>query len=276
MAAVINPLVLLTVPHAGVEVPAGIFALMLNGGVSEPELRRRLLNGADPLTDAIYNWPHLVAKVTTSVSRFVVDVNRSRHAGGPNGVIKVTDFDRLPFYAPDFDLSESDRENRLLNYWDGFHNQVSSILAATPISLLVDGHSMSATGPALGPDSGAMRPAICLATEVVDHNAVRPTCPRGMADAALEAAERGVARLFPQWPQANRVRLNHPFDGGEIMRLHTQTHPGIMIECNRGLYLDETRLLPLPGTVALLQELTWSIVEASWQWLKENGSVTSG
>jgi len=275
MATVAKWPVIVTIPHDGHEVPDWIWQKMLALGEAPDSIRRRLFDGGDPYTLGIYQWPMATAVFHTPYSRFVVDVNRSRHAGGPNGVIKTMDFERRPFYPAGFQLEAAEIEKRLSLYWDPFYSAVDAALEANWIRqgrlLLIDGHSMSATGPVLGPDRGGHRPAICLATEVNAIGKTQATCPAGMAEAARSAAEKALALHFPEWPADNRVKMNNPFDGGHILGHCTQAAnphaiPGIMIECNRALYLDEVTLQPLPGRIETLAEITQSIAAAALAW----------
>lgn len=268
--------VLVSIPHDGHDLPPSILADMLKRGESEADLRRRCHYGGDPYTDSIFHWPEASRVVSTPWSRFVVDVNRSRQASGPNGVIKSVDFDLIPFYPQGFVIPDS--EERLRQYWDPYHQAMAETLQAQDIRLLIDGHSMSEVGPQLGPDAGGVRPAICLATEAETSEGIRAACPRGMAEAAFRAAEAEVARLFPAWPADKRVRFNDPFNGGYILEAHSQAHstalpPGLMIECNRGLYLDEASLLPFPGALEKLRSLTQAIALAALNWLQGEDGV---
>lgn len=280
--------VLITVPHAGVFVPQEIRQAMLRTGESEASLERRLLDGCDPFTDRIYAWPEARARVLTSVSRFVVDVNRSRHATGPNGVIKKNDFDLKPFYPRDHAITEVERENRLAAYWDPFYAAIDSCLREYPFALLIDGHSMSEFGPEMGPDAGASRPAICLGVSVEDDGegdgktgqSNRPTCPAAVVKAAAEAAEIEVARLFPAWPANLRVGIDQPFDGGHILKhctspKHENALPCIMVECNRGIYLDEKSLTPQADGIARLAVVTQAIARAALAALSTTASAGS-
>jgi N-formylglutamate deformylase len=260
--------VLVTVPHAGVGMPESIRQAMLRTGEDPSGLARRLLDGADPFTDLIYAWPEARARVMTPVSRFVVDVNRSRDADGPNGVIKRHDFDFKPFYVSGHVFSKIECEERLHAFWDPFYVAVDACLRENDIQLLIDGHSMSAIGPTLGPDEGSPRPALCLGVTVERDGGPSPTCPPSVARAAAAAAEAEIARLFPDWPADRRVRLDDPFDGGHIARHFTQNDydqavPGIMLECNRGLYLNETTLAPKAEGMAKFTLITQAAAQAA-------------
>jgi len=56
-----------------------------------------------------------------------------------------------------------------------------------------------------------------------------------------------------------RVRRNEPYAGGYITRHYGRPREGIealQIELCRSLYMDEARLLPLPGFAAVQRDMT--------------------
>src|SRR5438309_2022271 len=112
---------LISTPHSSAHVPEGILASMLASGEPEEELRRRILREGDPFTDEIFRIPGTRATVNASVSRFVVDCNRTRDEGGENGVIKTTDFERRAFYPPGHVIGAEESESRLSQYYDPYH-----------------------------------------------------------------------------------------------------------------------------------------------------------
>lgn len=154
--------ILVTTTHAGRAIPYDVLVDMLGEAAGEPERQREriewLYRQNDPFTDQMFHVPG-ATNPHAVVSRFVVDLNRDRNDAGPNGVVKRTDFDLVPLYPEAFALSEV-AEERLTRYWDPFHATVARSAAAA--DLLIDGHSMTADGPQLGPDAGAARPASCL------------------------------------------------------------------------------------------------------------------
>ena len=94
---------LVITPHSSGQVPQDVLAAMLGErrddlAARESLLRRIWLQG-DPYTDVIFDVPGAHA-VHATVSRFVVDLNRTRDDDSPNGVVKATDFDTAPLYPP--------------------------------------------------------------------------------------------------------------------------------------------------------------------------------
>jgi len=248
---------LVSTPHSSGEVPPAILGEMLKTGEPETELRSRIFREGDPFTDGIFRIAGAAVTVNAKTSRFVVDLNRERNEGGENGVIKRTDFDRRPFYTSDFILSEDARKRRLTEYYDPYHRAISAAIRGGSIRFLIDGHSMTAVGPAIGPDQGKPRPALCIGNFGDGNGAFVSSplsCPPELAVFIRDQCRDVLADMIAE-SGLPAPELNQPFDGGHILRKYSSPNlPGIMIEINRALYLDEKTLEPLPGRIPRLQE----------------------
>jgi N-formylglutamate amidohydrolase len=255
------PSLLISTPHSSAFVPERILARMLETSEPEAALRRRILRGGDPYTDAIFNLPDAVL-VNATASRFVADLNRARDEGGDNGVIKLTDFDKYSFYAPDFKLTPEDREKSLTAYYDPYHQALENALHGGNIRFLIDGHSMTAYGPALGPDHHLPRPALCISNlcDSDDLTGNQPvSCPPELAHRIRDWSQDLFTEILAEPGMPKEVLLNHPFTGGHILRKYCDPDyphrvPGVMVEVNRALYLDEATLLPDLDRVERLRE----------------------
>lgn len=270
--------ILISTPHCSGEVPQWILDLMLQTGESEPDLRRRLFKEGDPYTDLLFRIPSAEMVLNATASRFVADLNRGRDEDGDNGVIKLTDFERRPFYSAGYSVTPRDREWRLAHYYDPFHAQMEKALGAGRsggIRFFIDGHSMMSRGPALGPDMGQPRPALCVGNfgdthgEPVSGSVFSPagavSCPPDQARWIRDELARLLADPIADSGLAQGVSLNDPFDGGHILRKYSSppySVPGVMIEVNRALYLDEATLLPLPGRIDILAAALGRLAEA--------------
>jgi N-formylglutamate deformylase len=251
--------ILVSTPHCSGHVPHWLLARMLRTGEDRAALERRLLKEGDPFTDAIFDVPDAAATVNASASRFVADPNRARDEGGENGVIKLTDFERRPFFPTGYALDALERELRLAQYYDPYHAALERAVATGKIRFLIDGHSMTAQGPAIGPDQGAPRPALCIGNfgdAEGDPCGPPVSCPgplaRGIRDFLAAALKGPIAETGLEAPA-----LNRPFDGGYVLARYTRppfSVPGVMIEVNRALYLDEGSLRPLPGRIEALSK----------------------
>jgi N-formylglutamate amidohydrolase len=244
----LRPLLIVT-PHASGHVPQDVLGEMLGEARHDLEARRsrltRLFQQGDPYTDVIFDLPDAHALHAT-VSRFVVDLNRRRDQRGPNGVVKLTDFDGTPLYAHGTPPDEARVEDRLQRYWDGFHAEVGRTVRQHGIELLIDGHSMTPVGPSLGPDGGAVRPALTLMTggdEDGEPDGERPpTVDPVLARALRGAAERAFAPVLreAEHEAPPHAVLNRPWSADEVAYASAPSAgiPAFGLEINRALYLE--------------------------------------
>jgi N-formylglutamate amidohydrolase len=244
--------VLVVVPHCSCHVPYDIAAAMLGKehltSVDRRDLEKRHLLQSDPYTDHIFHLPG-AAHLYATVSRFVVDLNRAPQDLSANGVVKSNDFDGNPLYPAAAEPDRTEREHRIRRYWAPFHRQLEQQLATASVDLLVDAHSMTPTGPVIGPDHGRPRPAFTLGNLGSEGGecllnpgwvTISPAIARELA-ARLDAY---AADLLEDWPaDLRRVTLNTPFAGGGTLRTYCDPQrehrvAGFAIEINRSLYLD--------------------------------------
>jgi hypothetical protein len=252
--------------HSGV-VPFDLLVAMLGEGAFDHARRnarlRHLFDQGDPYTDQIFHLPG-AEHVEAPISRFVVDLNRPRDLHGPNGVVKLTDFDGAPLYPDGTVLSDDEIERRLEQWWDPFHRRIAQAMRRPGVVGFLDAHAMTPTGPAIGPDGGALRPAFNLITgggldgEGVDRI---PSIPGPQARRAADLLWRHFEALVRATPGVpNEVLLNAPFAVGGIQALHgaadgPSRRPGFGLEFNRALYLrtdDDGNERPIPGRIRML------------------------
>ena len=202
------PLVV-SVPHAGVTVPAQVESLCM---LSAAEIEEDSDGGADE----IYSFePEAGAFVSTDVARVIVDMNRARHDRRPDGAVKTHSCWNVPVYREP--LTDVVVESLLDAYHAPYHDRLSALGRSELWPLGVDCHTMSAVGPTLGPDPGHQRPWICLS------HADR-TCPQEWIEAL---------QVFFAEQLAGPVTINDPFTGGHITRSHATEMPWIQIEVSR-------------------------------------------
>lgn len=249
---------LVTLPHASSVVPLEILAEMLGPRVDDDaaraDLRERLRRDGDPFTDDLFRLPG-ARFVSATVSRFVVDLNRAPHDRSDNGVVKVTDFAGLPLYPPGGAPDAAAVEGRIRRFHAPFHAQIDREVARSRPRLIVDGHSMSAEGPSLGPDHGRPRPAASLITgggpdgEPIDRPvSLAPYLARQLA--AELATSLGRRLPLGRDGHPSGVRINDPFPVGHVQD-RCGGDPGglgvptVGIEIHRGLFEDkEVRARP--------------------------------
>lgn len=265
---------LVTVPHHSGAVPLEVLAEMLGDQVHDEAAcaarRARLLREGDPHTDRLFLLPG-ARLVTATVSRFVVDLNRHPDDRGPNGVVKLRDFGGESLYQGGTPPGDADVDARLRRFYEPFHAQVEHELRTRRPLALIDAHSMTPTGPDLGPDHGAVRPAASLITgggpdgEPVDAPA---SLPGDVARALAAALDRALTARLPIGVDGapSGVRINDPFAVGEIQRRYAAPDapvcvPAVGIEINRALFEDDAAR-PLPGRIAMVREAIEAALEA--------------
>lgn len=215
--------IFVSIPHAGLSVPA---ALTPYNMLSPAQIAA----DGDVEAAAIYTLDTEVAGVLrTPIARAFVDCNRARDDIRKDGVFKTHTCWNEPIYRspPPPEVVEA----VLAEHWDPYHERLASLSAGDGLLLAIDGHTMAAEGPPVGPDHGEPRPAVCLG----DGDGL---CPSDLSDrmlACLRAAFDGD------------VRRNEPFGGGYITRHHGRHTPWLQIEMARGGPLSpadkRTRLL---------------------------------
>jgi formiminoglutamase len=221
--------ILLSVPHAGLQIPPEIEDLNL----LTPE---QIADDGDGGADQLYALERdVLAFVDTEVGRPFVDMNRAPDDRRRDGVVKThTCWDVQIYREP---LPEETADALIELYHSPYHQRLSA-LAASGVKVGLDCHTMAAVGPPVGPDPGVERPAICLS----DGDG---TCPHEW----LGELAMCLGRTF-----GREVAINHPFTGGYIIRSHASELPWIQIEFSRAPFtpIDEKR-------ARLLQALTsWS------------------
>lgn len=208
---------LLSVPHAGLEVPEYL----------EPYCRlspKEIADDGDVGAAAIYDLQSEVrAFVTTKIARAFLDMNRADDDRHKDGVVKTHTCWDVPIYDP---APPEELLARVIDeHYRPYHEELSRHARDPDLLLAIDCHTMAATGPPVGPDPGATRPMACVG------DAGGKSCPRPWVELFLECLER-------QFP--GKVTLNRPFSGGYITRRHGTEMPWLQLELSRTEELDDT------------------------------------
>lgn len=208
---------LLSVPHAGLEIPPEVAELNLL-------TPKEIAEDGDEGAAAIYlPLERRVTKlVTTPIARAYVDMNRAEGDIWKDGVVKThTCWDRPIYPRP---LYEEEIEPLMARYHRPYHRALSEA-AGKGVVLAVDCHTMAAFGPPVAPDPGVERPAVCL----------------GSGDGTLPAAWlTALKRCFEEAFQ-REVAINQPFSGGHTIRAHAGECPWIQLELSRAPYWSDER-----------------------------------
>jgi formiminoglutamase len=204
----------LSVPHAGLEVPADVAALC---ALTPAEIAQ---DGDEGAAEVYALSAEVAAFATTGVARAIVDLNRAEDDRRKDGVVKTHTCWDVPVYRV---FPSSDQiEGLLAAHHRPYHARLTA-MAALGARLAVDCHTMAAVGPPVAPDPGAHRPWVCLS-----H--ANGTCPAAWMAALVRCFE---AEFGPN------VRVNDPFQGGYITRTHAAEMPWVQLELSRAPFAPD-------------------------------------
>ena len=261
--------VILSIPHGGFDVPDeldGRLAISECDIYNECDLWIGNLFDFEGLSAGEASSPDVLARVTASVARSLIDVNREPDdLANPDGPVKAhTSYGHTTCVEP---LSLPEKQELVEQYWRPYHAALDEAWSqyGSEAKLFIDCHNMAQTGPSAYGDPGTQRPLICLANLGAAGGAAlrgkstscSPDFIRQIA-AAAEEVFAGLTLLEPlPGPPPPTVAINVPYNGGYILRRYTERRaqvalpPGLMIEFNRGLYVgnqDASSAIAPPNT----------------------------
>jgi len=224
----VHPAVVLHIPHSSSLIPAEDRSGLL---LSDCDLHQELLAMTDWFTDELFDLPG-ATRIVFPISRLVVDPERflddslETMAGRGMGVIYTrTSGGNILRAQPSTEL----RMAFINRYYDPHHNAlaiaVGRVLDIHSTCLLIDCHSFPARPLPYEFDQSPERADICLGTDGFH------TPPR-LITAAVDAFQQ----------LGFTVSINRPFSGTLLPLKHYQQESrvfSLMVEVNRGLYLDE-------------------------------------
>lgn len=245
-----------TVPHAGRLVPASARARL-----QATEATVRSLE--DPLVDDLVAgagaWGATV--LINRTARAFVDVNRDPAERDPRlssdergrdtprtraglGVVPRLGGDGRVLYRGRLDPDEI--EARIAGVHGPYHAALAELMQAARArfgrAMLIDWHSMPSAAAVAEGRRGGLVPDIVLGDRF--GRSAAPEIP-GLVRQVFEARGR-------------RVLMNRPFAGGHTTQVWARPEEGfhaLQVEINRGLYLDETTLVPTSGLAALKADI---------------------
>ena len=211
---------------------------------------RDIRNHADLYTDQIYNAKNAHV-VKAKISRLAVDVNRASDDIETesrlyvDGVVVRTTPDGKIIYKSPPSLKAIDE--RIEKYHDTFHAELEKMIDSTGAKFLIDGHSMWSVGPSSLKDAGQKRVDVCLGNR--DYT----SCTRLQTNFIKQFFEK----------HGFNVSINTPYRGKYTLGFHCHRRkiPGIQIEFNRALFLNEKTLRPNTEMIKKLHGLIEELVE---------------
>lgn len=262
--AILNALIVQSIPHGGMETPPEFHTRLAIDAVD-------IYNEADLWVDSLYDLAlaaqpvRTLATVTASIARGIVDVNRpADDLDNPDGAIKAISSYGRETFAPS--LSHEEKRTLIKAHWRPWHDALDAALRATAgeVRLLLDCHSMAQRGPTTYAYAGAARPHLCIANLGDERGEPRTqglfakclSAPAWFLQKAGEVAAdlfADLPLLAPDGGNPPIVALNWPFAGGYICKRYTalanegDQHDtsvparapwSLMVEINRGLYVS--------------------------------------
>jgi len=232
------PALVLHIPHASLVVPSDVAAGFL---LTPEQIEHELLVMTDHYTHELFALPSdLATTVAFPVSRIIVDPERFTEdadeamARKGMGVIYERTASGQPLRRPP---SAPERRGLLARFYEPHHaaltTAVQAALDAHGACLVLDGHSFPARALPYEDDQSCDRPDICIGTDTT-HT------PAWLRDFAL--------RTFKELGWS--VAVDRPFAGALVpMRFYGKERRvrALMVEVNRGLYVDEQSGAKLPG-----------------------------
>ncbi len=220
---------LVSIPHAGVDVPRAVLERLTDTGQSLPD--------TDWFVDRLYALPALqrASRLVARVSRYVIDLNRadddaSLYPGqNTTGLCPTTTFSGAPIYRPGAEPDALEIAARIESYWRPFHEQLRAELdrlrQTFGRAILLDAHSIASRVPRL------------FAGRLPDWNF--GTFHGRSCRARLQQRMEEFARQLHGYSHA----VNGRFVGGHITRSYgrpDQQIDAVQLELSQATYLDES------------------------------------
>lgn len=248
--------ILITAPHCSTFIPTDLRKRML---LTDAQIRRNW----DPYTDIIFDIPRAHV-VKAKISRLVADLNRApddiemEYKLSNDGVVVSVDLDGNQIYkeAPPIEKVFE----RVQKYHNAFHDKIDEI--KPNVKFLIDGHSLRNKAPDTRADAGKERADIILG------NRDFTTCSRSITQKVMNFfKDRGFS-----------VAVNKPYKGRYLIGYHCsrRTLPGIQIEVNESLYMNEKTHRPYKEKIDDLRRIMIRLVEDIYEELEKTSESVRG
>ena len=226
----------LHIPHDSMRIPPDRRDTFL---LSDDALQQELIAMTDSFTAELFDFSPHVPRVTFPVSRLIVDPERfvddarePMAACGMGVVYTATSEGAVLRLAP----TSSEREALLAAYYYPHHaaltRVVETALETFGSCVIIDCHSFPSRPRAYELDPSPSRPDICLGTDSF-HT------PVWLSDLCVGAFSA----------EGYSIEIDSPYAGAIVPATYFRSErrvSSIMVEINRGVYMDEARGLRLP------------------------------
>lgn len=257
-----TPLVV-SCPHAGIEVPASLANSLL---ITDPlELKR----DPDLFVDELYQDAYKLGAsfITTSISRYVIDLNRDpnehdasfviggQHSKNPKFLGLVAHKNTLGHALLRAPLTQDQLQARINQYHSPFHAELrrmtSSCVHRFGFCIHIDAHSMPSTATSGHLDTGER-------AEIVPGDLDGTSCSSKLTDFVCDYFS---SRKFS-------VKCNSPYKGGFITQHFGRPDQNVhtlQIELNRKLYMNELTREKIPDRFSTLQKIVSELLSSLTQ-----------
>lgn len=250
---------IVSIPHAGTDVPDGLRARMTDAALRLPD--------TDWFVPRLYDVPELTAAtlISANVSRYVIDLNRpptdeNLYPGqNTTRLCPETNFDGTPVYRDGKPLSRDEIQARIGEFWQPYHAELRQQLARTRaqfgFATLLDLHSIASRVPNL---FEGVLPDLNFGTN--HGQSVGPSF-QAMIDQAA-ASQREYSAI-----------VNGRFVGGYITRHYgnpdQQVHT-LQLELSQATYMDESSALWDSDKVSRIQPVLRQFLKSLVAWIESH------
>ena len=249
---------LVSMPHAGTDIPDDIFATM--------EACAQAKADTDWHLPELYGFLKEMGASTLAArwSRYVIDLNRppedtNLYPGQDTTVLCPVDtFGRERLYKPGMAPNSAEVARRLATYWQPYHQQLrvelDRLLARHGRVVLWEAHSIASVVPRF------------FDGKLPDLNF--GTASGASCDPAMSDIVTGIAKADGHYTMA----INGRFKGGHITRFYGRPEQGvhaIQLEMCQSTYMDETPPFAYrPDLAAQVQPLLRRMTQAAADWAR--------
>jgi formiminoglutamase len=248
---------LISVPHAGVEVPANIRERLSDEAGRLPD--------TDWYVDRLYRFaqPLGAGTITAHYSRYVIDLNRppddaALYQSKTPGLVPLQTFSGADIYAAN-PPGESEKRERLEQYWRPYHDaireELDQVRAKHGYAILFDAHSICSRVPEL---FEGLLPDLNLGSY-------------GNSSAADSLVDTAM-QVFRNQQQFSFV-LNGRFKGGYITRHYGQPENSIhalQLEMSQAVYMKENPPEYVDEYARMMEGLLRKLIAGIMAWNPDN------